>query len=650
MRPSPVISAALATLAVACASNSDDPGDVGGNDGKADVFDHPDITPTEALNPGLNTGFVAATDQKANNRCVDREYPELKPKVIGSSTRGSFLAGTTISDFDQGTGLSLNLPIKSPLAALNIGGSFAQHVSDNENTIYAYYTIESAFLVGETDDTRQATQSYRLGSNASTLLREIAAAPEGDAAALANPATFFLRQCGTNFVSAVRYGAKYELLIKYKFKDSRSDFTVKASLAADDGFFGKLFNLFQPPPPDCTGPNAAARPECKTPTTIPATKDVLGFFHGKIMSTEGVEVTAYWAATGLDPSIVRISDIAFTNMVQVVSTTPPMTPNNPMNMNNEVIATETIDINNTPMITTKLERVAELVAASVVNDACRLDGNTGCTGTPGRSVQPTGLILGSYDAIASDVETSIGATRFAQLMSSTVGNYVGKHQQLRQDALNTFLQELVPAASALSRGQASYNIAPPGAPVSTPSALQSWVNDSGLALGPEGVSVGLTDNIKACRGELLTKGFGVGGTPAAACASSAGLDELPAIKAANDAIAAYDSKPVVPLDVKVSEETRDLWNAGGICKTIGGNEARIPTAEEAELLKPMLVANNILGGSLWMKDSTCTANTAGIARLVYRPASGAFDRECTAGNNGQLSRVACVPALGPIKK
>ncbi|MGE3545323.1 MAG: hypothetical protein AB7L28_15405, partial [Kofleriaceae bacterium] len=504
------------------------------------------------------------------------------------------------------------------------------------------------FLVGETDSNRQATQSYRLNANATNLLTQIAAAPEGDAAALANPSTFFLRQCGTNFVTGVRYGAKYELLVKYKFKDTRDDFTVKASLGADEGFFGKLFNLFQPPPPDCTGPGAINRPECKTPMTVPATKDVLGFFHGRIMSTEGVEVTAYWAATGLDPSIVKISDIAFSNAVTVVSATPT-NPTNPTAMNNEVIATETIDINNTPMITTKLEKVAELVAASVLNDACRLDGSTsGCQGTPGRSVQPTGLILGSYDAIAADVETSVGASRFSQLMSSTVGNYVGKHQQLRQNALNAFVQELVPAASALSRGQASYNVVAPGTPVATPSALQALVNDAGLALGPEGVSLALTDNIKTCRTELLAKGFGVGGTPAAACTTSA-LDDIPAIKAANEALAAYASHPVRPLDVKVSDETRDLWNAAGICKTIGGNEARLPTAAEAELLKPMLVANNILGGSLWMKDSSCTTNSAGIARLVYRPASGAFDRECTNGSNGQLSRVACVPAFGPVK-
>jgi hypothetical protein len=614
----------------------------GAGAGKADnLFEHGDIVPTQTLNPSPAFGFIPELDRQAARRCVTAQ-DTASPHVLGFDARGEVIAGSKVTDFDTGTGIGINIPIKSPLHAIDIGGSFAQHASDNENALYMYYTIEHVFLVADADADGFAVE-YELQPDKAELLT-------------AGSHNSFIKQCGTHFVSGVRYGARYELLVKYKFKEAKDTTEAKANLGFDDGLLGTLFDFFQPPP--MTMNCRAGTLNCAAPRqgmVAPATRNVLDFFHGTLETASDIEITATWAATGIDAEIARTADIAFTNTVSVREMSEDQG-------NNAVIASETLDVTSTPMITTKLEKISEIIAASVKNDACRLGGGNNCQGT-GRAARPTGVQVTPYAAIVFDDASSQAANEYQNRVDVTIGTYVDAFDVRRSELLNAYIQDIVPADAAIEAGFPAYNVVPPGAPIERPSELED-VLSAADQLHPEVLPAELDAEISRCRDDVATQGFGApcafaslvaGFVPAAdkEALRAATLEQilaLPKIVEADEALRIYYEQPVAAMTVKIGSEVRDLFNANGHCQTIGGSEYRLPTLEEAELLKPLLVAGNISGYSTWVTDPACEANPKHLALLTYRPSSDSFDLTCTDGSAEQRSHVMCVPPNGPAPR
>ncbi len=274
-----------------------------------------------------------------------------------------------------------------------------------------------------------------------------------------------------------------------------------------------------------------------------------------------------------------------------------------------------------------------------------------------RSAIPAGVQLMRYGDAANaptGVDTSAPFRRNHELLRATE-KFLRTFGQLRMQMEHAYRYEIRPFQEAGLEAQASFNLMPPAAPKRFSSELRPiaslWAErfrtDDGLDVGTETAKV--QEVISRCVDNAKLGDF-------SDCHPGVDPLRLPAHAAGMKAVSEYLSTGrIVKMRAFVVRDGAETTHDSGrdACRDMNGWENRLPTADEAAWIAPLVAAAGGTTSSIWTAGtSTCSDTNGGMPFFENRLEGGETKLGCDTWSffaRGARSTI-CVPQSGPVGK
>jgi hypothetical protein len=510
----------------------------------------------------------------------------------------------------------------------------AQKVGVDLGVKARYGIVKGNGAVGVVNAYSNASDSatYLLSAQADYVVRDaesegaaVVLSKDGLAALAEGPATF-ARRCGTHYASAVRYGARFYMLITFKATDHMTHTQMNASLGLDGA----------------TG-----------------------------------------AAGDLKTRLEKTSKMAGVNVTVSASSSGFWLDGKPANEIVQAISSGSID-----KVLPAATQLYFAMSDAVQNEYCLDAGEGVCKGgqkSPGyfqrskRDVSVTGVQLGAYASLSN--AGSPGTFTKIKERTDRVRRFLAAYSELEVDMDGIYRDEIEPFMNASEAQKAYYNVAPPGQPLRSPAEVYQVAKQIRDLVYPPtaGVMGSLRQKVLGRIGSCLDS---VGIDITTSCTAkdtkiSSGLKgELEAEQTVewNQLRAQLDdfvtSKRIVPLDVVAVSWAIAQGGAPYQCdllaeklnyelKKLGSSTKvvyRLAKADEVKWLAPVLGYGSIswtsasIAHATWYQPPSGQNPCGGDDQPFYRnEPGGAFGYACAIDDWWDDDLVpVCVPASGPI--
>lgn len=549
-------------------------------------------------------------DKSADTPCVKYQDGGLYARVSEPARNLSIDMVSSKEDLARKLGVDLNVKARYGVIAGNAAVNLLDEYSSSSNSVSYLLEARNDYVV------RDHVQGDRAIILSEAGVKALSAGPNE-----------FVRRCGTHYLNAVRYGARFYILITYKAMSHESKLTMDASLGIDGSI--------------------AASGDIKTRLETTAKQS-------------GVHVTIKTASTGFQLQQAPSGEI--------------------------IKAFESAKVDQA--LFSAAAKLYLAMAEAVQQDYCMDSGEAQCKGqqSPGyfnrtrRDTSVTGAQLASYHSLGN--ATNSAAFGKIKKRVEAVNRYLRAYSETQVRMESIYNDEIRPFLDADQKQKAMYNVAPPGKPLRTPQDVYNVAKKlDELIYPPTGGVMGtlradIHDRIAACLDAVnvditasCTKGEQYSGS------GQAPNRELEAeeTKAYNQLYGFFDdyhdTKRILPLavspapvavgyglakvqcDVLATVVNRQLEKAGSSNKVV----YRLPKYSEVLWLAPMLSHGAVKWSGASIANATWYAPEGSKGScgsdhpyLLNEPGSASATFACAVDDWWDDALVPlCVPASGP---
>ena len=547
-------------------------------------------TATQNLNAAMWTGYDPVFDRVTPNSCLQTEGTRL------GSSEPRFQIPTlryveTREQLAEELGIDLTLGATIGVAKADFGFKLLDDFTRSENTV--------AFVVRVTED---YAVLRRPGSGSITLddrSRELLGADQLDA---------FVSECGTHYISGVRYGAAIDVLLTFRATDEKHVRNITANLEA----------------------SALSAP---VDLDVDARSDLEE-------AASGLDISISTSATGFSLSVPqdKVDELGAQcrDMFQTIQSTNGSTTERVDSLLTDLVTNDAAAL---PRLFSHIDCLKELMHLSIAAEAerCRADGDCGFA-----DAAPREVILEEYRAArAGEFAGKLGDIEAERLRTQRTLSTLGSTRARTRAA---YYDEIEPFLTAKQANKALYTT--PAQTLGSLAQLQGIADDWAAAFSPTDDRPGTTDRalseaLEDCRSRTSNSIFhrcvpeGLGSA-----------DELPVVVDALASLDQYQSEGrIVPLQVVVAPQSLNFSLAGvgdavEFCEELGPG-FRLPNHQEVATLDLLVREGPIPDHTMWVSDD---ADQCAISGAYYDPTADPSIDCSSVGTRGTV----CVAPGGVI--